>query len=118
MIYEEEATFINDNYSNDLFYNDALYQKASVSQNKMLIKKSFISQLYHPAMEEKSMSNQFLKSKKEQCKKDLNLKNNVKKMTAPVINDSCPMIKVKTTPFCTCVEISNILQDLDEGNNA
>ncbi|KAG5308535.1 TEX14 kinase, partial [Pseudoatta argentina] len=126
MIYEEEEkndTFINENRNNnDLLYNDTLYQKTSsmsLTQNKILTKKPFTGQSYQPTGEKKSMSNQLLKSKKEQCNGDLDSKNNMKKMT--VINDSVvsPMIKVKTTTPCTrCAEISNIVQDLDERNDA
>jgi len=129
MIYEEEEkndTFINENEnnSNDLLYNDTLYQKTSSvspTQNKVLIKKPFTRQSCHPMTEKKSTSSQLLKSKKVQCNGDLDSKNNVKKMTASLINDSIvsPVIKVKTTTSCTrCAEISNIVQDLDEGNNA
>lgn len=129
MIYEEEEkgdTFVNENgnNNNDLLYNDTLYQKASTVtpiQNKVLIKKPFVEQSYHPTTEKKSTSNQLVKSKKEQYNGDLDSKNNIKKMTESVINDSIvsPVIKVKTTTPCTrCAEISNIVQDLDEGNNA
>lgn len=126
MIYEEEETndtFISVNgNNNDLLHND-LYQKpspVSLTQNKMLTKKSFIEQSCHPTTEKKSMSNQFLKSKKEQCNGDLNSKNNIERMTASVIDDSIiSPVKMKTTTSCTrCAEISNIVQDLDEGSNA
>lgn len=130
MIYEEEEnndtflngtnTFVNGN-NNDFLHNDS-HQKSSpvsLTQNKMLIKKSFIEQC-HPTTEKKSTSNQFLKSKKEQCNGDLNSKNNIEKMTASVIDDSIiSPVKMKTPTSCTrCAEISNIVQDLDEGNNA
>ncbi|XP_018368395.1 PREDICTED: uncharacterized protein LOC108764590 isoform X1 [Trachymyrmex cornetzi] len=124
MIYEEEKndTFINENRNNnDLLYNDTLYQKTSsmsLTQNKMLTIKPFTGQSCQPMGEKKSMSSQLLKSKKEQCNGDLDSKN-MKKMT--VINDSVvsPIIKVETTTPCTrCAEISNIVQDLDEKNDA
>ncbi|XP_071580595.1 uncharacterized protein [Temnothorax nylanderi] len=130
MIYEEEEkndTFININgNNNDLLYNDTLYQKTSPvspTQNKVLIKKPFAGQSYHPMTEKKSTSNQLLKSKKEQCNEDLGSKNNIKKMATSVINDSIvsPVIKVKsttTTPCTRCAEISHMVQDLDEGSNA
>lgn len=128
-MYEEEEkndTFINinGNSNNDLLYNDTLYQKTSpvsLTQNKMSIKKSFAGQSRQPTTEKKSTSNQLLKSKKEQCNEDLDSKNNIKKITSSVINDSIvsPVIKEKTTTPCTrCAEISNIVQDLDEGSNA
>ncbi|XP_018351652.1 PREDICTED: uncharacterized protein LOC108754099 isoform X2 [Trachymyrmex septentrionalis] len=123
MIYEEEKndTFINENRNNnDLLYNDTLYQKTSsmsLMQNKVLTKKPFTGQSCQPMGEKKSMSNQLLKSKKEQCNGDLDSKNNMKKMT--VINDIVVSPMVETTTPCTrCAEISNIVQDLDERNNA
>lgn len=130
MIYEEEEkndTFINVNENNnDLLYNDTLNQKTSpMSQKKVLIKKPLVEQsCLSPTTEKKSTSKQLMKSKKEQkekCSGDLDSKNNIKNMTASVINDSIvsPIVKVKTTTPCTrCAEISNIVQDLDEGNNA
>lgn len=129
MIYEGEEkndTFVNENgnNNNDLLYNDTLNQKTSTVspiQNKVLIKKPFSEQSHHPTTEKKSTSNQLLKSKKEQYNGDLDSKNNIMKMTESVISDSIvsPVIKVKTTTPCTrCAEISNIVQDLDEGNSA
>ncbi|XP_018397523.1 PREDICTED: uncharacterized protein LOC108775604 [Cyphomyrmex costatus] len=128
MIYEEEEkndTFINEtrnnNNNNDLLYNDTLYQKTSSTsptQNKVT-KKSFTEQSCQLMTEKKSTSNQLVKSKKEQCNGDLDSKNNTKKIT--VINDSVtsPVIKVETATSCTrCAEISNIVQDLDEGDDA
>jgi len=122
MIYEEEKndTFINENRNNnDLLYNDTLYQKTSsmsLTQNKMLTKKPFTGQSCQSMGEKKSISNQLLKSKKEQCNEDLDSKNNVKKIT--VINDSVVSPKIETTTPCTrCAEISNIVQDLDERND-
>lgn len=126
MIHEEEEkndTFISENRNNnDLLYNDTLYQKTSsmsLTQNKVLTKNPFTGQSCQPMGKKKSTSNQLLKSKKEQCNGNLDSKNNMKKMT--VINDSIvsPMIKVETTTPCTrCAEISNIVQDLDERNDA
>lgn len=132
MIYEEEEkndTFINENGNNinnhnDLLYNDTLYQKtssATLTQSKSSIKKPFIGQssAMEPTMEKKSTSNQLLKYKKEQCNGDLDSKSIIKSPTASIISDNIvsPVIKEKTT--CTrCAEISNIVQDLDEGNNA
>ncbi|KAL6261075.1 hypothetical protein P5V15_008608 [Pogonomyrmex californicus] len=129
MIYEEEEknnTTINENgNNNDLLYNDTLHQKISpVTPVQNTVRKPFVGQSYCSMMEKKSsnqISKECFKSKKEQCNGDLDSKNNIEKINASEINDSIvsPIIKVRPISPCTrCVEISNIVQDLDEGNNA
>ncbi|XP_070512374.1 uncharacterized protein [Cardiocondyla obscurior] len=126
MMHEEEEekndTFTDINGNNDLLYNDTLHQKASsmsYTKNKVLMNKSFAGQSYHPTTVKKPTSNQLLKLEKEQCNENLNSKIN-KEIAISAINDSIVSpIKIETTTTCTrCAEISNIVQDLDEGNNA
>lgn len=133
MILEEEekdSTCMNKcgNNNNDLLYNDknALYKKTfSVSslQDKALIRKPIAKLSHCPMIEKKSSSNQFLKFKKKQYNEDLDPKNNIEKKDASVIDDSIvsSMInnKVKTTIPCTrCAEISDIMYNMDEVNDA
>lgn len=125
MIYEEEekSSKFEGNNNNDLSYNDnnALHKKTfSVSsiQNKALNKKPF-AKSYCPIMETKSFSNQFLKFKKK-YDEDLDSKNNVKKIDESV-DDSIvsSMINVRaTTPCSRCSEISDMMYNLDEINDA
>ncbi|KMQ90571.1 Testis-expressed protein 14 [Lasius niger] len=130
MIHEEEekdSTCMSKcgNNNNDLLYNDknALYKKAfaaSPIQNKALIRKPIAKSSHCPIIK-KSSSNQFLKCKKKQYNEDLDAKNNVEETDASVIDDSIvsPMIEVKTTTPCThCAEISGIMYNMDQVNDA
>lgn len=127
MIFEEEEknnTYINENgNNNDLLYNET-YQKVSLispTQDKVLIKKPFTRQSCHSTTEKTYTPNQLPKPKNEQYNGDLDIKNNIEKITTSAINDSIvsPVIEVKTATPCTrCAEISNIVQDFDEESNA
>lgn len=131
MIHEEEeknSTCMSkcaDN-SNDLLYNDnnALYKKTfdvSSVQNKALIRNQFAKSSHCPMIEKRSSSNQFLKFKKKQYDDDLDSENNVEKTDASVIDDSIvsSMIKVRnTTPCIRCAEITDMMYNMDEINDA
>ncbi|XP_072762066.1 uncharacterized protein [Anoplolepis gracilipes] len=136
MIHEEEekdsiCMSKSRNNNNDLSYNNTLHKQTldvspiqtfdvSPIQNKALIKKPFTKSSYCPMIEKKSF-NQFLKFKKKQHNEDLDPKNNVEKINASVINDSImnSTIKVKTTTPCTrCAEISDMMYNMDELNDA
>lgn len=129
MIYEEEEknsiymSKCEGNNNNDLLYDDnnAQLHKKTFSmfsiQNKAL-KKPY-AKSHCPMIETKSSSNQFLKVKKK-YNEDLDSKNNVKK-TDESIDDSIvsSMIKVTATTPCTrCTEISDMMYNMDEVNDA
>lgn len=128
MIYEEEEkssmSKFEGNNNNDLLYNDnnALHKKTfsvSLIQNKALSKKPF-TKSHCPMMETKSFSNQFLKFKKK-YDEDLDPKNNVKKIDESVDDSivSSSMINVRaTTPCSRCSEISDMMYNMDEMNDA
>ncbi|XP_025269002.1 uncharacterized protein LOC105254410 isoform X1 [Camponotus floridanus] len=111
------------NNNNDLLYDDnnALRKKTfSVFpiQNKTLNKKP-IAKSHCPMIETKPSSNQFLKFKKK-YNEDLDSKNNVKN-TDEFVDDSIvsSMIKVTASTPCTrCSEISNMMYNMDEVNDA
>lgn len=112
------------NNNNDLSYDDNnTLRKKTFSvfpiQNKTLNKKP-IAKSHCPMLETKpSSSNQFLKFKKT-YNEDLDSKNNVKN-TDEFVDDSIvsSMIKVTSgTPCTRCSEISNMMYNMDEVNDA
>jgi len=129
MIYEEEEknsiymSKCEGNNNNDLLYDDnnALCKKTfSVFpiQNKALSKKP-IAKSHCPMTETKPSSNQFLKFNKK-YNEDLDSKNNVKN-TDEFVDDSIvsSMIKVTAATPCTrCTEISDMMYNMDEVNDA